>query len=84
MFSQKCLIGKLILECEDEILNRTENLFNDKKAAYSKSNCLLYTISLITIWLLFLVVICVSCYFIVQNIDQNKNIYYHFKTSTLN
>ena len=84
MFLQKCLIGKLILECEDEILNRTENLFNDKKATYSKSNCLLYTISLIAIWLLFLVVICVSCYFFVQNIDQNTNIYYHFKTSTLN
>ena len=28
---EKCLIGKLILECEDEILNTTEALLNDKK-----------------------------------------------------
>ena len=28
---EKCLIGKLVLESEDEILNATEALLNDKK-----------------------------------------------------
>ena len=28
---EKCLIGKLVLECEDEILNTIEKLLNDKK-----------------------------------------------------
>ena len=33
---RKRLIGKLILECEDEILNTTETLVNDKKSSISK------------------------------------------------
>ena len=28
---KKCLIDKLLLECENEILNATETLHNDKK-----------------------------------------------------
>ena len=54
---EKVLIGKLLLECEDEILNTSETLLNNKKVAYAKSNCLLRTISLVLICLLFL-----SCY----------------------
>ena len=33
---KKRLIGKLLLECEDEILNTTENLLNDKKQHVQK------------------------------------------------
>ena len=33
---EKNLIGKLLLECEDEILNSTRTLHNDKKVAYAK------------------------------------------------
>ena len=38
---KKCIIGKLLLECQDEILNKTETLLDDKNAAYTKSNCLI-------------------------------------------
>ena len=59
---EKHLIGKLVLACEGEILNTTETLLNDKKVAYSKSDCRFYTISLVIICVLLLVIICVSCY----------------------
>ena len=42
--SEKRLIGKLVLECEDEILNTTGTLLNDKKVACPKSNYLIHTI----------------------------------------
>ena len=57
---EKRLVGKLVLECEDEILNTTETLFNDNKVASAKNNCLIYTISLLIICLLLLFVICVN------------------------
>ena len=38
---EKRLIDKLVLEFEDEILNTTENLLDDKKVACAKSNCLI-------------------------------------------
>ena len=62
-YCEKCLIGKLVLDCESEILNTTETLLNDKKVAQAKRNCLFSTISLVIIFLLLLVVTCVSCYF---------------------
>ena len=40
---EKRLIGKLVLECEDEILNTTETLLNDKKVACARNNCLIHT-----------------------------------------
>ena len=57
---EKLLIFKVLLQFEDEILNATETLLNDKKLACAKSNCLIHTISLIVICLLLLVmfVIC--------------------------
>ena len=58
---KKRLIGKLVIECEDEILNTTEA--TDKKVTFEKSNCFMHTFLLETICLLLLVVICVSCYF---------------------
>ena len=58
-------LGKLVSECEDEILNTTEILLNDKNVTCAKSNGLIQTISLIFICLLLLVAICV-----IRNIDQ--------------
>ena len=57
---EKRLAGKLVLECQDEILNTTETILYDKKVACSKSNCLIHTILLVMICLLFLAVNCVS------------------------
>ena len=39
---KKHLTGKLVLEWEDEILNITEILLNDKKVACAKSNCIFH------------------------------------------
>ena len=60
---EKRLIRKLMLEYEDEILNTSETLLNDKNITRKKSNCLIHTILLIIICLVLLVVIYVSCYF---------------------
>ena len=60
---KKRLIGKLVLEYEDEILDTTKTLLNDKKVACAKINCLIHTISCVTICFLLLVLICVRCYF---------------------
>ena len=60
---EKRLIGKLVLECEDERLNTTKTLYNDKKVASAKINYLIHTVSLVIICLILLFVICVSCSF---------------------
>ena len=36
MLRRYCLFGKLVLACEDEILNTTENVLNDKKTTCQK------------------------------------------------
>ena len=60
---EKHLIGKLVLKCEDEILNTTETLIIDEEVARAKSICLIHTISLVIVCLLLLVIICATCYF---------------------
>ena len=59
---KKRLVDKLVLACEDEILNTTENLLNEKKVTSEKNICFIQTTSLIIICLLLLVVISISCY----------------------
>ena len=59
---KKRLIGKLVLECEDETLNTNETSINDKKETRGKTNCLTHTILLIIICTLLLVIISVGCY----------------------
>ena len=59
---KKRLFGKLVLACEDEILNTTETSLNDKKVTCVKNNYLFYMISWVIICLLF-VVISISCYY---------------------
>ena len=44
---EKRLIGKLLLACEDEILNTTETSFDAKHVTCEKSNCFIQTISMI-------------------------------------
>ena len=57
---EKNLIGKLLLECEEEILNSTRTLRNDKQHVQKD---IIDTFSSAIICFLLLVVICVSCYF---------------------
>ena len=71
-----------MLECEDEILNTTENLLNDKKVACTKRNCLIYTISLTVIGLLVLVAICFSCCLIYKISSKTKH--YRLMTPSVN
>ena len=60
---EKCLIGKLVLEFTDDVLNTTVNLLNDKKVTCQKFSSLIHTISFVMICILLLILICVSCYF---------------------
>ena len=59
----KRLIGKLVLSCEDEILNTTENSLDNEKVTCAKNNYIIHKISLVIICFLLLVVISVSCYY---------------------
>ena len=70
----KSNFDKLMLTCEDKLLNTTETSLDDKKVTCEKSNCLIHTMSFVIIYLLLLIVICVSRYFSYTNMDQNKNI----------
>ena len=54
---KKCLFAKLILTCEDEILNIMETSFVDKRVTCEKDNCLIYTVSWIIICLLLLLLL---------------------------
>ena len=51
---KKLLIGKLVLECEDEILNTTEISLDDKKVTCEENNCLINMISFAILCLLLL------------------------------
>ena len=55
---KKRLFSKLVLACEDEILNTRET-----SLASEGSNCLNRKISLVIIFLLFIVVTSISCYY---------------------
>ena len=55
--SKKHLFFKLVLKCEDEILNTSETLLNNEKVTFEKSIFFILTISLIIICLLLLFVI---------------------------
>ena len=68
--SGKVLFDKLALECEDEILNTTETL-HDNKAAICGSNCHFQTISLVIICTLLLASVSIGCYYSYTN----KNIF---------
>ena len=49
---EKCLFFKLVLACEDDILNTTKTSLDDKIVTRGKYYCLIHTISLVVIWLL--------------------------------
>ena len=52
---KKHLFGKLVLACENEILNTTESTL--------ANNCLIHTVSMVIRYLLLLVAIAISCYY---------------------
>ena len=56
------LTGKLVLECEDEILSTTKTSLDDKKGSCKKNNCLIYTTSLVIVCLLLVAVASVGCH----------------------
>ena len=60
---EKRLIGKLVLECEDEMLNRTDTSVDNNKEVCEKYNCFIQLISLVIICLLLLVVVSTLCYY---------------------
>ena len=70
---EKRLFGKLVLACEDEILNANETSLDDKKVTYEKNNCLIYTISVVVV----LVVISISCYYYYTRHWIKKSPHYH-------
>ena len=41
---EKILFGKLVLACENEILNTTETSLDDKKVTCQTNDCLIHTI----------------------------------------
>ena len=60
--SEKSIIDKLVLTCEDEILNATEISF-DNKIAICENNCLIYTVLLVNICTFLLVLVSTGCYY---------------------
>ena len=60
---EKRLIGKLELECKDEMLNTTEISPDVKESKMWKSDRLIHTISLVIICLLLLAVVSICCYY---------------------
>ena len=70
---EKRLTGKLLLECEYEVLNTIETLLYDKKVACAKSNWLIHNILLVIICFSLLVVICVSYYFYYAKYWKKQN-----------
>ena len=50
---RKRLIDKLVLECEDEILNKTDAISITDKKVTCKNNCLIYIILLTIMRLIF-------------------------------
>ena len=59
---EKQLFGKLVIACEDDLLNTTKASLVDKKSNMHKNTGFIYTISLVIVCL-FLLVISVSCYY---------------------
>ena len=59
---RKRLIGKLLLECENEILNTTDTISITDKKVTCKNNYLNYIILLLNICLILLAIVSISCY----------------------
>ena len=61
---KKCLIGKLVLACEDKIITTlTKISLDNEKVTCEKYNFLVHNILLINICLLLIVIISFSCYY---------------------
>ena len=66
---EKLLFGKLVLACEDEILNTIETSLDDKKVTCKENNCLIHTISLIIInnYIFVIISCCFYCLLLLLN-----------------
>ena len=62
-FYEKHLIRKLVLACNDEILNTTETSFYDKIVTCEKSNSINHMTSLVVIHFLLLAFISISSFY---------------------
>ena len=60
---EKSLIDRLVLACEDEILNVTEDSLDDKKITCKKNTCFIHTISLVIVCLLLLIAVSIGCFY---------------------
>ena len=74
---EKLLIGKSVIQCEDEVLNITETSIGDKKKNMQKKNCLPHRISLLIIRLLLLIVVSFGCYIYDTRDWIKKSTQYH-------
>ena len=81
---RKRQFGKLVIACEDEILNTTETLLDDKKYTCEKRNCLIHIISLVITCTLLLTVISTGCYYYYTRYCKKQNIHHHITTPTIN
>ena len=71
---RKRLIGRLVLECEDGILNTTKGSFDDKKVTSKINNCFVHAISLVTDCILSLFSISISCCYFYARHWTKKNV----------
>ena len=80
---KKRLFGKLVLACEDEILNTTETLIFNLRVTYGENNCLARTTSSFELCASLLVMIFIICYYYYTiNIVLKMNVYYHINVKT--
>ena len=70
---EKCVFGKLVLVCKDEILKATETSLDNEKVTCEKKNCLIQTTSLV-ILCSFLVFMSISCYYYYTRRRNKKGI----------
>ena len=60
---RKRLNDKLVLECEDEILHKTDTISITNKKVTCKHNCFIYITLLIIMCLILLAIVSISCFY---------------------
>ena len=82
--AKKHLFGKLVLACENEILNTTKNLL-ENKLAICENNCLIHTISLLILCTSLLTIAFISCcfYFTKHRLKQKHLLLYYDPSNKL-
>ena len=74
------MLGKLVLACEDEILDTTEISLPNKRVICEKNNCLIYDIKLKIMYLSLLVFIFINYYYCIKHwIKKDYKLLYLYK-----